>query len=212
MWRWDDPSQKWLDELPERMQEALLMGADGGLRSGLQKAVRVARQNAPYFEGEIRKALGFWMQGRTNWGQGVRGYVGFPGPGRIWMDDIDVVEAPTPFNYAWAKEKADAAETHTVMLYNPRTGGSTKGRAKLVRWLKQKYGGLWNKLPDEPTKETWNNKPNDEAFPPPFVEVSPAATATDYITGLISNGGDPLASWIIESVEFWEPVRRAWEA
>jgi hypothetical protein len=205
--KWDDASSAWIDTLPQRLNNSLRSGAVQAIKSGLAEALRLARSSIPTFEYDAVRALGLF--GLSEQPESVRMSLGFVRDS-VYVDESDVWDkAQSPYNYAWAKESSDAAKPHRVWLYNPSTGGSTKNRAKLVRWLKSK-GGKWDQLPDAPTKETWNAK-RDESFPPPYVDVDPSKTATDYITKLIADSGDPLASLILDNPALDEALRRAWE-
>ena len=207
--KWDTASQLWIDTLPARLDDALKTGMVRAIKSGMAVALGSSRFRASgfKFEGDIARDLGlFGLKVKDGTVEMSLGFIG----GKVIVDASDVLTAPTPFNYGWAKEASEPAKAHTVWLYNPRTGKSTRSRAKLVRWLKQQ-GGIWGMLPDAPTKETWNKKGNAENFPPPFVKVDPSKSATDFITGLIADDGDPLATWILESPALDAALRAAWE-
>lgn len=209
--RWDDASKVWIDTIPERLTTSLRNGLIRAIRSGLAEALRSARAGMrPFrFEGDAEDALNT-LSIRVE-RDSIKAGIGFT-KSSVIVDSDDVVTAPQPFNYAWAKESAYGADAHRVWLYNPRTGGSTPNRAKLVRWLKA-HGGNWDKLPDAPTKETWNDKRREDTdFPPPFVDVDPNKSATDYLTSLIENDGDPLATMILDNPALDEAIRSGWES
>lgn len=210
---WEEDSQRWIDGLSERMGRAFTTGLSLAFKDGMAWALKSSRSHIPRFELWAQKSLTIY--GFESTADMVTMTLGF-GNDDVFVDDSDVVEAPTPFNYAWAKESSEPAKAHPVCLYNPRTGESTRNRAKLVRWLKSK-GGNWWKLPDEPTKATWDHKGSKadrENFPPPFVYVTPEKTASAYITWLYTGTNDvlsPLGRKILENKQLLNAIKIAWE-
>lgn len=211
--KWDKDSERWIDGLEDRFGDALITGLSLAFKSGMSWAYKTSRSNVPVFESWAKDSLHlFGFKSDRN---SVRMSLGFTSS-RIFVDDSDVVADLHPFNYAWTKESSENTESHIVCLYNPRTGGSTKNRKKLVRWMKQHGTGKpdWSKLPTAPTAEFWNKKrTKDERlnFPPPFVRVSPEKTATDFITGLYKDHGDPLMRKILEDRQLTDAITVAWE-
>lgn len=184
------------------------------MREGIERGSRIAAARGriaagmamPRFEGwageDMRATRGVW---RDN-GNLFETFIRFIGD-RTWVSDADTVDAPAPFHYPWAKH-TPGARPHRVWLFS-KSGAVTEHRRKLIRWLKlhgEKYD--WSLLPDAPEKELWNKK-HEPGFPPPFIEVAPAKSATPYLDDIIARGGDPLATWLIDS--FWPVVKRAWE-
>lgn len=207
--KWDASSAAWIGTLPQRLNNSLRSGLVQAIKSGLAEGLRLARSSIPKFEQDAANSLGVF--GLKIGPDRVRMSLGFVSDA-VYVGDIDLQKKQlSPFNYAWAKEAESAAEPHRVWLYNPSTGESTRNRAKLVRWLKDQ-GGKWGRLPDAPTRETWNEKKfGDDEFPPPYVDVNPAKTATSYITQLIIDSGDPLASLILDNPALDDALRRGWE-
>jgi hypothetical protein len=213
---WEEDSQRWIDGLSGRMDHAFTTGLSLAFKDGMAWALKSSRSNIPRFEFWAQRSLAIY--GFKSTADMVTMTLGF-GNEDVFVDDSDVVDAPRPFNYAWAKESSEPAGPHQVWLYNPRTGKSTKNRAKLVRWLKANGGGGpdWGKLPDEPTKDTWNrkgSKADRENFPPPFVYVTPEKTASAYITWLHTGTKDalsPLGRKILENKQLLNAIKIAWE-
>lgn len=209
--QWDEASLGWIEHIPERMGDALIKGLSLSIKNGMAYALRSSRSSIPKFEGDGEASLAiFDFESDTTH---VSMTLGFKG--KKWrIADIDVDEAPKPYNYLWGKEKSEPAKAHEVWLYNPKTGRSTAGRRKLVRYLKQQ-GGKWIQLPNAPTKETWNRKGTREEkknFPPPYVYVAPYKTATDFITGLYKDHGDPLGAIILRNRQLITAIDTAWES
>lgn len=198
---WSPESRAWLQDLPNNLRRWCRDSFQSAVDIELDVVVVTARQEAARmtFEGDLVGSIN-----RTSFviGRGMRGGPAVIARGMVSLspdativDASDVLHALTPFSYGWAKHAPGAGE-HRVMLYNPRTGGSTKNRQKLVRYLKSK-GPNWDQLPAAPTKETWEG-PGAKDLPPPFVTVHPHLTATNYLLGQVDAGGDPLLSLIVE--------------
>ena len=201
---WSPESQAWLQDLPNNLGGWCCQAFQDAVDVGLDSVVVTARQEVARFDGDLAGSINrtsFVIPRRRGRGWGAateviiaRGMVSLS-PDATIVDASDVLHAPTPFSYGWAKH-APGADEHRVMLYNPRTGGSTKNRQKLVRYLKSR-GSNWDQLPDAPTRETWEG-PDAKDLPPPFVTVHPQRTATNYLLGQVDAGGDPLLSLIVE--------------
>lgn len=209
IFRWDKDSEAWIDALPQRFNGALKTGLVRAIKSGIVRGLRRSRSLIPRFESTAMHALGKVdpIVGEAT----ITAYIGFKND-TIFIPADDSPRYGADFNYAWAKEKSEPAETHTVMLYNPKSKKSTPGRAKLVRWLKKNVGGDYLNLPDAPDATAWNAKRKDNPLPAPWVEVHPGESATAYLTGLIEDDGDPLASWIFEDAGLHKAIKDAWEA
>ena len=204
---WEPESLRWLETMPDRMTAAMRGGVKHGVTTALQRARVQAGLDMPRFEGwagdDLRALPGAWAVGNDLF----KAFLTFVGP-RTMVSEVDTVSAPAPFSYPRAKH-TPGAEPHRVWLYSA-SGAVTEHRKKLIRWLKlHGTGANWSLLPDAPTKELWN-KHHKDGFPPPFVDVNPRATATPYFDDLIRDGGDPLATWVVDG--FWPQVKRAWEA
>ena len=96
------------------------------------------------------------------------------------MDPDESYVGPKPFARGWGKHGQDAARAHDVWLYN-RSGVTTVGRAKLIRYLKRKRAALYGDMPDYPNKEWWNYRPREGSRPKPWVHVDPRRTATPFV-------------------------------
>jgi len=188
--------------MPSLMHDVVRDAALAGLREGLSRGLDAARDHAPYFEGDLCRALGVDGPRLSLFGT-VEGSIKFTRDTTI-VDASDVFRAPQPFNYGWAKH-SPGAQKHFVYLYNPRTGGSTRNRQKLVRWVKAHLEGAEG-IPDAPTKKWFDEHPDV----PEGLTVDPSKTATPYLSFLIENDGDPLGWWIAQS--FFVRVRRGWSA
>lgn len=208
--RWDKDSEEWIDTLPQRFGGALKTGLVKAIKSGIVRGLRQSRSSIPKFEKTAMHALGKLdpVVGDAT----IEAYIGFTSD-TVFVEAKDSPMYGEEFNYAAAKESsAPPAKKHYVMLYNPGTKESTPGRAKLVRFLKKKIGGLYENLPDAPDASAWNAKRRDNPLPPPWIEVDPGKSAKPYLSALIEDDGDPLASWIFESPALDKAIKDAWEA
>ena len=207
--KWDRPSETWIRD-QKRFAERLYPHLRLAMAGTLNWAVGQVRPNIPFFEGDLRRdfrALG--IERLTTRRLGVRGSIGFTGA--TVQPAMESAGGPSPFAIGLGKH-APGASVHEVYLYHPGTGGSTKGRAKLVRWLKSRdarYGGL----PDAPTKadvREWQRRERIATGkqPAPFVTVDPSASATSFLWDLIAADGDPLMGELANRV--WQAIRRVW--
>lgn len=190
-YEWEPSSREWLVNLPENLRKWCKESFQEAIDYELDIIAMAAKAEVSKFsfEGNLQRSINritsgvgkrkFFSTGdRSIIAQGVVALY----PDKTIVDPEDVVTAPTPFSYGMAKH-SPGAKAHVVKLYNPRTGKSTKSRAKLVRQLKA-FGGKWAQLPDAPTEDTWKSADaNSKDFPPPYVTVDPQKTATDYLTG-----------------------------
>ena len=203
---WEPESLRWLETMPTRMTAAVREGIERGTNLAMKRARIKAGLDIPRFEGwaaeDMHAAPGTWG-GNGNLFEAFLSFIS----DRTMVSEVDTIKHPAPFSYPWAKHTPGAG-SHRVWLFSAR-GPMTEQRKKLIRWLKLHGTGYdWSLLPEEPTKELWN-KYHKEGFPPPYTEVTPSSSATPYFDDLIANGGDPLATWVIDG--FWPPVKRAWE-
>lgn len=212
---WEPRTAEMLRTLPDDFANMLSYVCKAHTDDALEWGLTQAKNLAP--GDTIPSALGIFRKRGVRIGKysgAYSGHIGFVN-GNTLVEDIDVWTAPMPFNYGWIKhegEQTPSAHPHKVFLYNVATGGSTKGRQKLVKYLKNKYGDPWTQLPDAPTKETWDNKPNGEYFPPPFVYVDPNDGATPYLSQLVTDKKEQFLDIISDGVlgdvcDYWTSWR-----
>ena len=205
---WSAESKDWIKTIPQRLYVGLHESGKVGVNDAADKIIARAKENVPHFEGWLRDAIKSHSE-VDNIG-GAMEYslsVGLTGNAHM-VDESDVWDDSTrPFSYGAAKH-TPAAKKHRVWLFNPDTGGTTKNRQKLVRYLKSK-GGIWSDLPAAPTKEYWENTKGKKNVPPPFVNVTPSKSATDYLASSfdLSHGG-----WVAAIVfkNVYPRVKRVW--
>lgn len=215
---WESKTLNMLENLPKDFSMALGMICKEHTLVAMRWGLAQAKLKAPNFDGDLARSLGIFNGNyarRGKYSGEWSGHIGFTS-NDIIVDSSDVWIAPLPFNYGWIKHEGEQSESghpHRVYLYNTRTGGTTKNRQKLVKYLKSK-SSMWATLPDAPTKETWNKKPAKGFFPPPFVDVDPRQSATDYIDQLINDSAmknhflDIVSDGIIADIKlYWEGWR-----
>ena len=203
--RWDNDSAKWISGLSQ-FGDRLFPFMYTAFRRTLRYAQTYARAEMPVFEGDMQRDLRILgIERKSNRKLRLVGTLGFSGDTIMPVDES--AHGPAPFSVPWGKH-SPGASAHKVYLYHPKTGGSSKGRAKLVRWLKQNAGGDYGGLPDAPTKQDVTEWQKGSGLPP-WVVVDPSLTATDYLWGLIADNGDPLAGVLVENV--MRAVKTVWE-
>ena len=200
--RWDKDSVAWISDL-KRFADLLLPGARGACARVAQHTVNRARVDMPVFEGTLRNDFRV-LSMKTKRGRTLTGFsVGFTSA--TVMPEIESAGGPKPFAIGLGKH-APGAQAHRVMLYNPSTGGSTPGRAKLIRYLKSVNSARYGDLPDNADKEDVDEWRRGHGRP--YVWVSPQSSASDFLWNLIENDGDPLMEELAEQV--WNAVARVW--
>jgi len=209
--RWDNKSEQWIRRLGE-FADLLYPHLGRAISKTMKFAVLTAKPRIPVFEHDLERDLRvLGVVRKFNRKLRVVGTMGFTDA--TIMPSYESKNGPSPFSIPMGKHKP-GARPHGVMLYFPGTKGSTPGRAKLVRWLKQHGNAMYQSLPDAPTKEDvdeWQQRVETATGvkPPPFVEVDPSQSATDFLWWLIEQDGDPLASVLVDNV--MRAVKRVWE-
>jgi hypothetical protein len=200
-WEWAPASAAWIEAMPTMMTNAVRSSAMVAMRVSLKEGRDLARGEVTVFDGGLRDAIQYSRPSRS----------GDEVSGAIYVDNSTLVEdidlgpnSISPYNYGSAKHSPGHGE-HKVYLYNPKTGESTKGRQKLVKWLKANKGGRYVTMPDAPTREYFRTTKGAGA---PFTTVDPSKTAKPYLSFLTVNNGDPLAGMITH--RFFAGVREAW--
>lgn len=197
--RWDRDSAKWIGDL-HKFAGLLVPGIRGAMDSTARKYTAIAQKRVPVFEGTLRDDLRVLRMGLRSGKSLCNFTIGFTNA--TVMPEIESVGKAKPFAIGWGKHDM-GAKAHTVMLYNPRTGGSTAGRAKLIRYLKSKDSTKFGGLPDNADKEAvekWRYETLKATgrHPKPWVMVDPQESATDFLWALIANDGDPLMGELVE--------------
>ena len=155
-----------------------------------------------FFEGNLLRDLQ-WLEHPIRCGPGaVSGSIGFGK--HTLMDPSENVNLSGPFSLP--EGLAEGIGPHRVYLYNPRTGQSTAGRAKLVRYLKQVDPGKYGEMPDNVDKKWFDGRKKGDHKFPPFVNVFPGVRM--FLWELITSDGDPLMTMLADNV--YEAVGRAW--
>ena len=212
--RWDRPSTQWIRGL-RQFADLLYPQVEIAVAKTLRAAVRAGRANIPVFDGDLQRDLQMLgIPRRLSAGRGLRlrGSVGFTDATVQPADESN--RGPSPFAIGLGKHSpSPAAGSHGVYLYHP-SGGSSKGRAKLVKWMKKHGGPEYQSLPDAPSKddvEKWQAavEQSTGVKPKPFVQVDPSLTATDFLWALVEDDGDPLMSELIAHVAL--AVERVWQ-
>lgn len=210
--RWSRESEEWVRKLP-KFADLLFPHLAAAVNKTMRWGIREARPDVPVFEGDLQEDLQFVFGPRRmgNYKLRVLGIVGFTDA--TVQPEMESGKGPKPFAVARGKHEPGAAGEHGVFLYHPGSGSSTKGRAKLVRWMQENAGYPYTELPDSPDKEDvqkWQQDVENETGtkPRPFVVVDPSLSATDFLWQLIAQDGDPMVSVLVDNV--YRAVGRIW--
>ena len=203
--RWDKDSERWIAGLTQFSDLLFRPMRDAIGRTLSLHVLPTAKELIPVFEGSIRDDLR--VLGIERVGKGKRlhlvGTVGFTD--KTKMPEMESTGGPAPFSVPWGKH-SPGAKAHKVYLYHHGTGGSTKGRQKLIRWLKQNADADYSGLPAAPTKEAVTEWQKTSGLPP-WVVVHPSITATNYLLGLAryASTSDMLVRNVMMAVKLvWE--------
>ena len=202
--RWDRDSEQWIDRL-KSFVDLLVPGVRGACDRVAAHTVTQARANMPYFEGGLKNDFRVLeSKGRTGKGLVLGKFsVGFTNS--TVMDAIESLDSNSkPFAVGLGKHHG--ADAHRVMLYNPRTKGSTPGRAKLIRYLKSVNAEKYGSLPDNADKEDVDKWRRGHGRP--WVWVNPRTTSTTFLWDLMADEGDPLLTELVELV--WNQMAMVW--
>jgi hypothetical protein len=170
---WDEPSARWLNELPkfgEKLLPHLLTAVD----STVQTMASRMFPDIPVFERAMQMDLQRTRATKCGVCE-VEAFLYFSGAtvndaSENWLGPKGNADAP--FSIPAGKDEGIAE--HKVYLYN-KEGMSTEGRRKLIRYLKAQ-GGAYADVPEDADKSWWDHRKKDEKTAPPFVTVHPSTT------------------------------------
>ncbi|MHB8994556.1 MAG: hypothetical protein ACYC63_04825 [Armatimonadota bacterium] len=212
---WDKDSEEWIGRL-RSFADLLVPGVRGASSRVAVVTVMQARSRMPMFEGAMKRDFRVLSERRRQGnGKIIGGFaVGFTSD--TVMPSMESYRGASPFAIGYGKHQGETeggAVEHAVLLYNPKTKGSTPGRAKLIRYLKAKGGGFFSGLPENASKDDVD-KWRLETFkatgtrPRPWVDVAPRNTASDFLWSLMAEEGDPLLGSLVEQV--WAEMSIVW--